>query len=78
MNPMIVVGSIVSYQGRCWLVTRVAGAWLHIVSPSGHGRLHGVDLPRNQVSVDMRSSEAGHAEMFCPFKRNPVQSYASK
>ena len=77
MNP-IVAGAIVSYQGRCWLVTRVAGAWLHIVTPSGPSRLHGIDLPRNQVSVDMRSSESGHAEMYCPFKRNPVQSYASR
>ena len=74
----IFVGTIVSYQGRCWLVTRVAGAWLHLITVTGPSNYRGIDLPRSHVTTDLRSSEAGHAEMFCPFKRNPVQSYASK
>lgn len=77
MNP-IVAGAIVSYQGRCWLVTRAAGAWLHLITATGPNNYRGIDLPRSQVSIDLRSSEAGHTEMFCPFKRNSVQSYASK
>ena len=63
------IGSIVSYQGRCWLVTRVAGAWLHIITPSGHSHYRGIDVPRTEVSTDMRSPESGHAEMYCSFKQ---------
>jgi hypothetical protein len=74
----IAVGSIVSYQGRCWLVTRAAGAWLHIITALGPSTYKGVDVPSSQVSFDLRSSESGQAEMFCPFKRNQVQSYVSK
>lgn len=60
------IGSIVSYQGRCWLVTRVAGAWLHIITPAGHSRYHSVDVPRTEVSLSLRSPESGHAAMYCP------------
>jgi hypothetical protein len=68
MNALI-AGTIVSYQGRCWLVIRVAGAWLHVVTPSGHGHYHGLDLPRTAVSTSLTSTESPRAEMYCPFRK---------
>lgn len=72
MNSLI-VGSVVSYQGRCWLVTRMMGAWLHLVTATGPNNYHAIDLPRSQVSTDLRATESGRQEMYCPFKRERVQ-----
>lgn len=63
------IGSIVSYQGRCWLVSRVAGAWLHIITATGPGHYHGLDVPRTEVSRDLKATESGHSEMYCSFKQ---------
>lgn len=66
----LIVGSIVSYQGRCWLVTRTMGAWLHIVTATGPASYHSIDLPKSQVSSDLRATESGRQEMYCPFKKD--------
>jgi hypothetical protein len=63
------IGSIVSYQGRCWLVTRVLGSWLHIVTATGPAHYHGIDVPRAEVSNDMKATESGHVGMYCSFKQ---------
>jgi len=68
MGPMI-IGSIVSYQGRCWIISRVAGTWLHIVTATNPGHYHATDVPRAEVTQDMKSPESGHSEMFCSFRR---------
>jgi len=76
MGPLT-IGTIVSYQGRCWLVTRVAGAWLHIVTQAPPNHTMSMDVPRSQVTQDLRSTESARYEMYCSFK-NQVQTLARR
>ena len=63
------IGAVVSYQGRCWLVTRTMGAWLHLVTATTPGNYHAIDLPRSQVSQDLTATESAHHEMYCQFTK---------
>lgn len=76
MGPLT-IGTIVSYQGRCWLVTRVAGGMLHLVTQTSPGHTAAMDVPRSYVSQDLRSTESARYEMYCSFK-NQVQTLARR
>lgn len=49
----IAPGMPVAYQGRCWIVSRVVGAWLHLMVPGNH-HYRGIDIPRSEVSKSLK------------------------
>lgn len=68
MNPFA-IGAVVSYQGRCWIVSRTMGTWLHLVTATSPNHYHAIDIPRNSVSTDLTATESSRKEMYCPFTK---------